>query len=232
MTKRLFLKFPFLLAASGLAIAIAPGAKATTISGGFNIDNAFFAYISTDNSVLGTLVASGNNWGQTFTFSNFALTAGQTYYLQIEAVNYGGPGAFLGQFSLSGGGFQFSNGTQSLLTETADWSAIYNNTNSNPDSPQPWVAPTASAVNIGPNGMAPWGNITAVSVNSVWIDAATNGLDSCRSGDCYGRFFDDDHSRPVPASAPEPGTVGLLFGGLAGIYLKRKRRGGENSMRA
>src|SRR5689334_19905777 len=85
--------------------------RASTIGGSLTSDNAFFAYISTSDSTLGTLVAQGNDWGSTFSFSNFELTAGQAYYLHIEAINYGGPGAIIGQFTLNDTAFQFANGT-------------------------------------------------------------------------------------------------------------------------
>jgi hypothetical protein len=97
LIKAVFHKVPIVLALSGLAaILCGQSANATTLSGALTADNAFYAYISTDDAVLGTLVAEGNNWGATSTFSNFVLTPGQTYYLQVEAINYGGPGALIG----------------------------------------------------------------------------------------------------------------------------------------
>src|ERR1039458_8120985 len=73
------------------SIAIVNCAQATTINGNMTVDNAFYAYVSTNNAVLGTLVASGNSWPTTFSLSA-ALTPGVTNYLQIVAINYGGPG--------------------------------------------------------------------------------------------------------------------------------------------
>lgn len=201
------------------ALSFAECAHASTISGKFNVDNAFFAYLSTNNTSLGTLVASGNNWGTTYTFSNFALTAGQTYYLQVEAINEGGPGGFLGQFTLSDTAFHFANGSQTLLTETTDWLASYNDSNSNEIS-QPWVTPTGAVIDEGANGVSPWGVQSGVSASAHWIDAATNGLGVC--GNCTVDFSATILSSVAPT--PEPGTLGLLGSALLGFGLLRFRR--------
>jgi hypothetical protein len=157
-------------------------AKATSISGAVTADNAFFAYISTSNSVRGTLVASGNDWGTTFTIPSFALTPGQTYYLQIEAINYGGPGAIIGDFTLSDAGFQFANGSQHLLTNTANWLASFNDANANPAVQQPWVTPTGGVTSQGANGVGPWGTRSGISGSADWIDVQRDFAGS-RTGD-------------------------------------------------
>jgi hypothetical protein len=158
MTKLLSFTPRSVAAVSVLAIAIAHHAHATTISGAMTADNAFFAYISTNNSTSGTLVSQGNDWGTTFTFSNFALSTGQTYYLHIEAINYGGPGAVIGEFNLSDASFRFANLTQTLVTDTVNWAATYNNSNSDPNTQQPWVTATGGVVSLGSNGVGPWGS--------------------------------------------------------------------------
>ena len=114
----------FLLLASGLGVLGCSVVTASTMSGNLTADNAFYAYISDSDSTLGTLLASGNNWPSTFSFSGVTLAPG-TSYLHVEAINYGGPGAFIGQFTLSDNGYQFANGTQTLLTGTSDWAGSY-----------------------------------------------------------------------------------------------------------
>ena len=206
---------------SGLAaILCAQCANATSISGDLTADNAFFAYISTDNAVLGTLVAQGNDWGATSTFSNFILTPGQTYYLQVEAINYGGPGDLIGQFNLSDTGFQFANGSQSILTDATNWLAIYNNANSNPNAQQPWVTPTGSVFSVGTNGVGPWGTRSGIDGNADWIDATTLGLSDCQN--CTVDFSTTITSDS--SAAPEPGTLGLLGGALTGLFTLVRRR--------
>lgn len=196
-------------------------AKAASISGSLTADNAFFAYISTSNSVRGTLVASGNDWGTTFSFSNFALTAGQTYYLQIEAINYGGPGAILGDFNLSDTGFQFANGTQNLLTNTTNWLAIYNDSNKNASTEQPWVTPSGGVTSQGANGVGPWGTRSGISGSALWIDGTTDGLSACQNCTVDFSTVITSNSR---GSVPEPATFGYLASVLAGLCLTRMRR--------
>jgi hypothetical protein len=200
-------------------LLIAPvGAKAglVTLSGDLTADNAFFAYLGTSNTTLGTLLTQGNSWSTTFSFTNIALTPGQTYYVQIEAINYGGPGAFLGQFTLSGSGFHFSNGTQSLLTNTSNWQAVYNDSNSNPNLQQPWVTPSGGVISSGSNGVSPWGSRSGISASAQWIDGATNGLSAC--GNCT-----VDFSTTITAATPEPGNFAMLAGVLGAAALRVRR---------
>lgn len=210
-----------LVLAGGMLAGLTQVAHATTISGAITADNAFLAYISTDNTTLGTLVAQGSNWGQVYTFSNFALTAGQTYYLQIEGINQGSYGAVIGQFNLSDSNFEFSNLTQTLLTETTDWLGTYNDANSNATAAQAWVPATGSVVSDGVNGVGPWGNLVGISGSADWIDASSNGLSSC--GNCTVDFSATITSLSV-SGVPEPGTLTLVFGsGIAALGLRRRR---------
>ena len=209
-----------MLTASALAFSLAQFAHATTISGNLTVDNAFYAYISASNSSRGTLVASGNSWPTTFSFGPFALTPGQTYYLQIEGINYGEQGALIADLTLSDAGFHFANGTQALLTDLTDWSASFNDSNSDPSAQQPWVAPTGGVVSDGANGVSPWGTRPGISGSALWIDAATNGLGTCQN--CTVDF--STVITPNAVGVPEPGTLGLLLVGLAGVGLIRYRR--------
>ncbi len=210
----------FVVTAGVLATAFAEHAQATTISGALTADNAFFAYIGTSNISQGTLVAQGNSWSQTFTFSNFALTPGNTYYLQIEGINYGGPGAIIGQFTLSDSNFEFANLTQTLLTEPSDWSASYNDSNSNPNSQQTWVAPTGTVTSQGANGVGPWGTRSGISGSADWIDGTTNGLSAC--GNCTVDFSAVIMPESGSASAPEPQTAVLFMAaGVAVLVFRR-----------
>jgi len=98
-----------LCAAALAVIASWSTAEATTLSGNLTADNLFDAYISTDDTVLGTLITSGNSWPTTVSFSGQALTAGVTNYLHIVATDQGKPDMFIGSFSLSDSLFHFAN---------------------------------------------------------------------------------------------------------------------------
>jgi hypothetical protein len=213
------------VALAGLSISAASLASATTLSGSLTADNAFFAYISTDNSTLGTLVASGNNWPTTFTISAAALTRGVTNYLQIEVINYGLQGGFIGDFTLSDTGFHFANGTQSLSTDTTNWSGIYNSGNSTVVA-QPWVQPTAGVVSFGANGVSPWGMRPGISAGADWI--WPNDANSLPGGNACANCTVDLSTVITPGMTvtPEPASL-LIFGsGVLAVarVLRRKIR--------
>jgi hypothetical protein len=177
---------------------------------------------STNNSTLGTLVASGNNWPTTFSISAAALTPGVTNYLQVEVINYGLQGGFIGDFTLSDTGFHFANGTQSISTETTDWSGIYNNSNSTVVA-QPWVQPTGGTTSFGANGVSPWGTRPGISAGADWI--WPNDANSLPGGSACAFCTVDLSTAIVPATAvPEPGSL-LIFGSgviaLASVLRKK-----------
>lgn len=206
-----------------LASPLVRTAHAGAVSGSMTTDNAFFLYISTSVSTLGTLVETENNWPDVLSFSNFPLTSGVTNYLHIEAINYGGPAGVIGQFTLSDASFEFANGTQTLITDTTDWSGFYNDSNSNPSTAQPWVATTAGVTSLGANGVGPWGNMGGISASADWIWANdSNSLPGGVCGDCT-----IDLSTPIfseVSPAPEPGTLGLVGGALIAVGLIRRRK--------
>ena len=116
------LRRAFLHAAVTACVAFAlpitgAGAQAT-LSGSLTVDNSFRAYLSTSATQAGREIASGNDWRRTYSFSNVLLTEGQDYYLHVTGVDVGVIAAFMGSFSLTGGGFTFSNGLQTLTTNT------------------------------------------------------------------------------------------------------------------
>jgi hypothetical protein len=114
--------------------------------------------------------------GTTFNFTSNPL-ANQTYYLNIEAINYGGPGGFIGSFTLTGPNFQFANGGQTLSTDTTNWSGTYNNGNSDPTASQSWVTPTGGVAQM----TYPWGTPNVIASGALWIwpsDSSSAGL-SC-----------------------------------------------------
>jgi hypothetical protein len=180
--------------------------QAGVLTANLTADNSFDFYISTSDSTLGTLIGSGNDWGTTFSFSP-TLADGSSYYLHVAGNNSGGPGAFIGDFSLSGA-FKFTNGTQSLLSNTTDWSV----------SPTGFGSGYVTPTDYGANGVVPWGTRSGISSSAHWIWVANS-----QAAVAY-------FSTPIIAtasSAPEPATLAATFVGLgltAGVVAIRRRR--------
>jgi len=198
------------------AIASVSTAQATTLSGNLTADNDFAAYISTDDSVLGTFLTGGNDWTITNTLSQ-SLTAGVTNYLHIVALNQGGPDGFIGSFSLSDSLFKFANGTQSLVTDVADWTS---STGAGTFATPTWSAPGSAPISLGVNGVAPWGAQSSIDALAAWI---WRSPDTQNHGDLA--FFStaittNVAATPIPASLP---LFASALGGL-GFMARRKRR--------
>jgi MSHA biogenesis protein MshQ len=211
------------------ALLVGSSAQAAVLTGALTADNEFNAYISTSDAVLGTLVATGADWTTAYNFTT-NLEAGQTYYLHVVANNWygqsnmggGNPDAFLGSFSLSGLTHAFSNGLQTLNTDTVNWrvdphafQALNNITD--------WVAPTGTpdvwANNSDTNSI--WyqnhgGPIAGVSPSADWIWS---------HNDPGGEAL---FSTTISAVAvPEPTTWGLMiigFGGIGAVIRHRRRQ--------
>src|SRR5215813_748138 len=89
------------LLSAGFAVAPVSSALADTLTGTVTMDNNLFVYLSTDDSILGTLLGSSNNfWSTPINITSFSLIPDQTYYLHVQGINQGGWGALVGQFSL------------------------------------------------------------------------------------------------------------------------------------
>ena len=181
-------------------------ADATNIAVNMTVDNAFNTYISTSDAVQGTLIGSGNNWPSAVNFSS-ALTGGVTNYIHIVAVNQGGPGMFLGDFTLSDAAFRFGNGTQLLVSNTTGWG--FNSTGFG----NAYSTPTDE----GGQGTSPWGSFGSINAGAryIWNNP------SC---DLCTLYFSAAITPQSVGAVPEPATLGLLGGGLALVLLRRSRR--------
>lgn len=175
------------------SLLLPPSLSATTLKGTLTVDDAFTAYLSTDDSVAGTPLASGDYWPLIQTFST-ALTPGRTYYLHIHARDvFGPPSAFLGSFELSGAGFIFSNGSRTLVSDAVNWHANVTGFES---------AFTAPYDGFGANGVQPWGDMSTIASSAHWIWTGPSGT--------IGEAYFTTTISPVP----EPRTYAMLLVGL------------------
>ena len=194
------MKLVNLIGAAVFAVSVfASSANAGLITGNLNVDNAFQAYISTDDGVQGVLVDSGANWPVTDTFS-YGLVDGVDYFIHIAAQDHGGIASFIGEFTL-GSGHVFENGTDTLLTNATDWQV----------STTGWSNYTNATVH-GSNGSSPWGNIAGVDSSAQWIwSADAHGDNSV--------FF----TAAIKAvDVPEPSTLAVFALVMGGLMLRRK----------
>jgi MSHA biogenesis protein MshQ len=185
---------------SGSAPLLVVNYSEGNFSGSLNVDNAFSAYISTDDAVQGTLIGSGTNWPTTIDIST-TLTPGQTYYLHIYATDAGGVAGFLGNFELTGSDHTFSNGLNSLNTNTSDWRV----------STSGWSNYQAAS-GYGTNGVSPWGTQSAVNSNAVWIWSANNDSDNVN-------YFSTTISAVLPPIPPEIANTGGSCAALSAVTI-------------
>jgi len=189
-----------------------PGFGNAYLSGYQTADNGLFTYISTDDSVRGTLVAQTNNWGNTARFTNAALVAGVTNYLHIEMIDYGGPGGLIGTYTLTGGA-TFANGSTTLSTDAVNWKSVIQSNNGT-YAEQPWVTPTNTPIVVGTNGSGPWGTRANIASTAAWLNDPNTGSAANQGSNYNGGFYTIDFSVPInvryPNGSPDTLSVSLV----------------------
>jgi hypothetical protein len=194
------------LAALALAVLLPSTGSAQRLSGQLTVDNSFAAYLSSSATVQGTLISSGTNWQQTYSFSDILLTPGQDYYLQVRGTDVGVISAFLGSFALTGTEFAFANGTQRLTTNINDWFV----------STTAFGVGLASPISEGANGVSPWGVRPGIERDASWIWSDDRCINCTR-------YF-QTRIGAVVATIPEPASFGLLAIGATALLIVHRRR--------
>lgn len=194
-------------AVAGFVLSVvAVNAFATNVSVNTTTDDAFYMYISTNDSSLGNLVGSGHHWRVTHSFSA-ALTPKVTNYIHVASSDvYGLISGFIGDFSLNDKSFAFVNGTQSSLTNTTDWGV----------STSGFGGPYSTPISHGLNGVDPWGVWSAgINSNANWIWDSNNCL--------YCTVYFSTAINSV-AAVPEPQTYAMMLAGLGLVGFTALRR--------
>lgn len=189
-----------LMAAVGGAVAAAGNSQAATLSGDMTADNAFTAYLSTDDNLAGVQIGAGADWPNTYAV-NGALIPGVVNYLHVSATNWGGPASLIGDFTISDKSFVFANGSQHLTTNTADWRVYTAGFGNGLTTTTGW----------GGNGGYPWGPRPNIDSDATWIWTPDYTA---------GAAFFSTAVQPVPA----PATLLLLGSGVASLTGARLRK--------
>jgi hypothetical protein len=216
-------KFAKFLCVAAIAFGATTAANSATLNMTTTVDNSYSVYLSTSDSVLGTLIGSGPpatgtaDWRTPSSFSTPLGPDGQ-YFIHVVAVNDPPPGnpgqnpdAFLGSFSISGD-YHFSNGLTALDTDTTHWKA------KDVLSTSPWLVPTGTPQQFALNGGGIWGFagvLPGINPTAAWIWSNPDNLQFA--------FF----STEITANTPLPAAVWLLgsvLAGGAGVGGWRKRR--------
>ncbi|HEV8689089.1 MAG TPA: hypothetical protein VGQ91_02240 [Ideonella sp.] len=177
-----------------LALPLGSLAQNTLVTAKLNGDDQWKIYITTQINTDGYQFASGWGWPITYTSTLWlpptsAGTHFKDYWLNIWVQDVGGGGPdLLGEFKLTGApGCKFDNGTKMLLTDASkNWLVTAALPISSGGTPvanfpppfttylPPYTQPTLLPMDLGANGVGPWGFMPGINAAARWMTDPAN----------------------------------------------------------
>jgi MSHA biogenesis protein MshQ len=219
---------------AGLGLASVAPAGAATLTMNLSVDNQYAVYVSSSDSTLGTFVGFSNAWGAVTPWT--VTLSGPVEFVHVIAVNWtsgnglwdapgtangqgANPDGFIATLSIAGSGYQFSNNSTTLSTNTTNWTASavglpYATTADIPRSlsqaaasSPTWSGASGAPQSYGLNGVGPWGTLSAMSPGAQWIWSNPDNTE-------YAEFSTEIHS-----DVPEASTWTMLMAGFGALAL-------------
>ena len=188
-----------------LSLALVNYAEAGIISGDLTADDKHTTYISTSNLLDGDEVAASTELESIDSFS-YALDAGTDYFLHIFAQDAGSMGAVLGQFFLTGGTHEFSNGETTIYTNNVDWTVRVNG----------WGGDNIATSYAFNDGQGAWTQLQGISESAQWI--WNNNLNSQE------HLYLTLAINALPINVAEPSSLAVMAIAILFICLRHRSR--------